>query len=81
MASNTPNLGLLKKDPIADGNETFNIQTMLNDNWDKIDEAVGNIKVPDASLTEKGVVQLSNATNGTREDVAATEKSGKGCHG
>jgi hypothetical protein len=37
LASNTPNLGLHKKDPITDGNQTFNIQTMLNDNWDKID--------------------------------------------
>ncbi|GIO32004.1 MULTISPECIES: pyocin knob domain-containing protein [Paenibacillus] len=80
MASNTPNLGLLKKDPVADGNETFNIKTMLNDNWDKIDEAVGNIKVPDASLTEKGIVQLSNATDGTREDVAATEKAVKAAY-
>ncbi|MGG4105795.1 hypothetical protein AAXB25_17900 [Paenibacillus lautus] len=41
MASNTPNLGLLKKDPMVDGNETFNIETMLNENWDKVDEAVG----------------------------------------
>lgn len=41
MSSNTPNLGLLKKDPLVDGNETFNIETMLNENWDKIDEAVG----------------------------------------
>lgn len=41
MSSNTPNLGLLKKDPMVDGNETFNIETMLNENWDKIDEAVG----------------------------------------
>ncbi|MGV2805120.1 hypothetical protein GNF85_15985, partial [Clostridium perfringens] len=65
----------LKKDPMVDGNETFNIETMLNENWDKVDEAVGNIKVPDASLTEKGIVQLSNATNGTRENVAATEKA------
>jgi hypothetical protein len=80
MASNTPNLGLLKKDPVADGNETFNIQTMLNDNWDKIDEAVGNINVPEASLTEKGIVQLSNATDGTREDVAATEKAVKAAY-
>ncbi|MGG3310770.1 phage tail protein [Paenibacillus lautus] len=77
MSSNTPNLGLLKKDPMVDGNETFNIETMLNENWDKVDEAVGNIKVPDASLTEKGIVQLSNSTNGTRENVAATEKAVK----
>ncbi|MGO4786773.1 hypothetical protein AB4124_04925 [Paenibacillus sp. 2KB_20] len=41
MSSNTPNLGLLKKDPMVDGNETFNIETMLNENWDKVDEAVG----------------------------------------
>lgn len=77
MSSNTPNLGLLKKDPIADGNETFNIKTMLNDNWDKIDAAVGNIKVPDASLTEKGIVQLSNATDSTSEAMAATPKAVK----
>ncbi|WP_036644660.1 pyocin knob domain-containing protein, partial [Paenibacillus sp. oral taxon 786] len=77
MATNTPNLNLLKKDPIADGNETFNIQTMLNDNWDKIDAAIGEIDIPDASLTVKGKVQLSNATDGTREDVAATERAVK----
>lgn len=77
MASNTPKLGLLKKDPAMDGNETFNIQTMLNDNWDKIDEAVGNIEVPEASTTQKGIVQLSNATDGMREGVAATERAVK----
>ncbi|MBE9913387.1 exosporium leader peptide [Paenibacillus donghaensis] len=87
MASNTPNLGLLKKDPATDGNDTFNIKTMLNDNWDKIDEAVkdvqdglADIKVPDASLTQKGIVQLSNATDGTRENVAATEKAVKAAY-
>ncbi|MFE0394762.1 phage tail protein [Paenibacillus lactis] len=35
------------------------------------------IVLPDASLTQKGIVQLSNATNGTREYVAATEKAVK----
>ncbi|NMI04481.1 hypothetical protein HF638_10865 [Paenibacillus sp. SZ31] len=29
----------------------------------------------DASLTDKGIVQLSNAVDGTREDLAATEKA------
>ncbi|KKO50988.1 pyocin knob domain-containing protein [Paenibacillus sp. DMB20] len=84
MSSNTPNLGLLKKDPMVDGNETFNIETMLNDNWDKIDEAVGqvredlgNVNIPDASLTTKGKVQLSNATDSTAENVAATPKAVK----
>ena len=37
MASYTKNLKLLKKDPATDGADTFNIQTMLNDNWDKLD--------------------------------------------
>nr|WP_260871492.1 pyocin knob domain-containing protein [Paenibacillus sp. Y412MC10] len=89
MSSNTPNLGLLKKDPMVDGNETFNIETMLNENWDKIDEAVGKVRedlgnidvdIPEASLTEKGIVQLSSATNGTRENVAATEKAVKAAY-
>lgn len=40
MASYTPNLNLYKKDPIADGNDFFNIKTMMNDNWDKIDDSV-----------------------------------------
>lgn len=40
MASYTPNLNLYKKDPILDGNDFFNIKTMMNDNWDKIDESV-----------------------------------------
>ncbi|OES45800.1 hypothetical protein [Domibacillus iocasae] len=40
MTSNTPRLGLLKKDPVADGNQTFDLKTMVNDNWEKIDEKV-----------------------------------------
>jgi len=40
MAIFTNFLKLLKKDPIADGQDTFNIETMLNENWDKIDEKV-----------------------------------------
>ncbi|MDQ0090194.1 hypothetical protein J2T12_003608 [Paenibacillus anaericanus] len=37
--------------------------------------AVDNIDIPSASLTEAGIVQLSNATDGTRENVAVTEKA------
>lgn len=37
MASYTENLNLLKKDPAADGSDTFNIKTMMNENWDKLD--------------------------------------------
>lgn len=86
MASNTPNLSLLKKDPLTDGNETFNIQTMMNDNWDKIDTAVKKVQddvanidpdIPDASTTTKGIVQLTSATNNTSETLAATAKAVK----
>ena len=41
MASNTQNLNLYKADPVADANDTFNIDTLVNDNWDKIDQKVG----------------------------------------
>ena len=37
MASFTSFLNLLKKNPATDGKDTFNIETMLNENWDKID--------------------------------------------
>lgn len=75
MASNTPNLNLLKKDPMIDGDDTFNIKTMLNDNWDKIDAAMGQVDIPDASLTVKGKVQLSSATDSAAENQAATPKA------
>ena len=45
MASYTKNLGLLKKDPETEGADTFNVKTMLNENWDKVDEAMGGEKL------------------------------------
>lgn len=71
MASNTPNLDLLKKDPITDGSQTFNIETMLNENWDKIDSAVGQVREELADID----IPLSDATNGNRSEVAASEKA------
>ena len=43
MASNTPNLSLYMKDPIADGNDFFDVKTMMNDNWEKIDGFAGGM--------------------------------------
>lgn len=40
MATYTPNMDLLKKNPATEGSDYFNIGTMLNDNWDKIDAFV-----------------------------------------
>lgn len=83
MASNTPNLKLLKKDPLMDGDDTFNIKTMLNDNWDKIDEAVGdieesieNINVPVTSVNgETGDVKLTAKDVGAETPSGAQEKA------
>lgn len=36
---NTPTIDLFKYNPLTDGDSTFNIDTALNENWDKIDEA------------------------------------------
>lgn len=38
MPTNTDNLGLVKINPATDGNDTFNVETHLNGNWDKIDD-------------------------------------------
>jgi hypothetical protein len=47
-------------------------------NIEDLDRRLENIPAPqDASLTDKGIVQLSNKTDGTSESVAATEKAVK----
>ncbi|MDM5279415.1 phage tail protein [Paenibacillus silvae] len=73
--------------PLPLGNETVSREN-INSIFEKIDagvatqadldelrEAVSKMDIPDASLTEKGKVQLSNKTDGTSETVAATEKA------
>lgn len=42
MSTSTPNLGLHKPDPI----EVVNVETDLNDNYDIIDEAIQDLRVP-----------------------------------
>lgn len=39
------------------------------------DTQIANVKVPDASLTQKGIVQLSEATNSASNEMAATSKA------
>lgn len=57
MPSNTTNLDLYKVDPTTDGEMTFNIETMMNENWDKIDLNV-------AKKTEIPVIPTSLPANG-----------------
>lgn len=73
--------------PLPLGNESVTRES-INGIFEKIDagvatredldtlrEAVSQMDIPDASLTEKGKVQLSSKTDGTSETVAATEKA------
>ncbi|MDQ0722233.1 hypothetical protein QF049_003494 [Paenibacillus sp. W4I10] len=73
--------------PLPLGNETVNRES-INEIFEKIDagvatqadldtlrEAISQMDIPDASLTQKGKVQLSSKTDGTSETVAATEKA------
>ena len=69
MSSNTKNLGLLKKDPGTDGAETFNIKTMMNDNWDKIDAAVPGAEVKDAPAGTDHMFLYDNAADGKPKKV------------
>lgn len=66
MASYTKNLELLKKDPVEDGADTFNIETMLNENWDKIDEKVATGKAMNDHITNQ-----KNPHKVTAEQVGA----------
>jgi len=55
MSKTTTNLGLYEVDPTTDGALTFDIKTMLNDNFDKIDAVTGS-----ASAISKGIVKIGS---------------------
>lgn len=46
----------------------------------ELDDALSGIKIADASTTQKGIVQLSNATNSSSEILAATSKAVKSAY-
>ncbi|MEK4052650.1 tail fiber protein [Paenibacillus sp. FSL F4-0087] len=47
----------------------------FRENIEDVSRRVDNIVIPNASLTTKGITMLSKATNGNRDDVAATESA------
>lgn len=61
MTSYTKNLNLLMKDPVEDGADTFNIETMLNENWEKIDKGVGNLDYDPAGSAADAVQQHNDS--------------------
>lgn len=70
MASSTTNLELYKKDPLTDGSDTFNITTMLNENWDKIDTAYGTTVA--AIAGKQGLITISDTELTPGESQLAT---------
>lgn len=71
MPSYTKNLELLKKDPVEDGSDTFNIETMLNENWDKIDKAVGQ----KADVDEDGKIPEEQVPDGAVKNALETAET------
>lgn len=69
MAGNTQNLGLYYKEPIKDGNDTFNIQTMLNDNWNKLD-AILNVLSKSKPLANYITERLNSYVNTSEKGAA-----------
>ncbi|GIO33135.1 hypothetical protein J2TS6_42760 [Paenibacillus albilobatus] len=53
------------------------VEAALEEAKQYTDTAVAGVKVPDATLTQKGITQLSNATDSTSEAMAATPKAVK----
>ncbi|MFD2671804.1 hypothetical protein [Marinicrinis sediminis] len=69
MPTNTPNINLRKIDPATDGNLNVNIDTDFNDNWDKIDQAVGNT----TTLTTTDKTSAVSAINELDSDITGHE--------
>lgn len=65
MGSYTRNMNLYKADPVADANKTFNITTMLNDNWDKIDAKTAAIVDAALQSFDRLSMQAGNRTTDT----------------
>lgn len=77
MAKTTPNLDLYEVDPATDGSLTFNIQTMINDNFDKIDSAIPAAQAAAQSYTDsKFPVSASELSNGAATDAVIGNRTG-----
>ena len=75
MSKQTKNLGLFQYDPQEDAAQTFNFDVALNENWDKIDDAMETKadlgedgKIPASQLPD---VDVSGAIGAHNEDTGA----------
>lgn len=73
MAENTPNLALYLKNPLTDGNDTFNIETMLNENFRKIDTGFAEFTSIQEDVTTHLADDVSHVTVEERAEWDAKE--------
>ncbi|MBY9080986.1 hypothetical protein KIH86_07520 [Paenibacillus sp. HN-1] len=74
MAENTPNLNLYKKNPATDGDDTFNIETVLNENWDRVDEHAGD-NVRHVTAAERTDWNAKETTAGAQAKADAAQSA------
>lgn len=75
---------MYKADVVENANDTFNIETMLNDNWDKIDEKLEKLPIQNGGLyindetTEEDKAEAVEAIKGiglSADDIGALDVS------
>lgn len=69
--------GQLRNDIGIMGNLTTTAKDSLVNAINEVNSEVKNIRIPDASLTEKGIVKLNNAINSTSDTDASTPSAVK----
>ena len=72
MSTTTTNLGLFKYNTTTDANVAFNIQTALNDNWDKIDAAMTGGGLPDQT-GKNGYILTTNGSEASWGQTAEVQ--------
>lgn len=72
MSTTTANLGLFKYNTTTDANEAFNINTALNNNWDKIDLFSQNINVLPDQTSKSGYLLTTNGSEASWGNTVTT---------
>lgn len=72
MSTTTEELGLYKVDPVADGADTFNFDTILNGNWDKLDAGVkARAKADLSNVSAAALADKLGDSDFSAEDIGA----------
>ena len=71
MSTQTKKLKLLKKSVAEDGADTFNVDTMLNDNWDKVDKFAEDV----GETLDETNDEINHHTGDTVKHITASERT------